>query len=63
MMSQKNDLKQNVILPPTTELEKKTFTYKFNKEEDLALENIEIVLLFFDRTKFELNICKYKSSL
>ncbi len=54
--------RQSTFLPPS-ELEKKTFTYKFNKEEELSLENIEIVLLFFDRTKFELNICKYKSTL
>ena len=46
-----------------TELEKKTFTYKYNKEEDLTLENIEVVLLFLDKSKFELNICKYRSSL
>jgi len=62
-MSLSKDVRQSAVILPPSELEKKTFTYKFNKEEDLSLENIEIVLLFFDRTKFELNICKYKSTL
>lgn len=37
------------------DLEKTIWTYKYLKDEDLSNENMEIILNFFDKTKYEIN--------
>jgi hypothetical protein len=45
------------------DLEKTVWTYKFLKDEDLATENIEIILNFFEKSKYEITLNKYYSAL
>lgn len=45
------------------DLEKSVWTYKLLKDEELSNENNEVILNFFEKNKFELNINRYKSAL
>lgn len=44
-------------------LEKTTWTYKSSKEKDLSNMNIELILYFSDKFKFEINLNKYYAHL
>jgi hypothetical protein len=44
-------------------LEKTVWTFKQIYEEDMINENYEIILNFFDKSKYELNMNKYIAKL
>lgn len=44
------------------ELERSVWSYKKVEDSELANKNIEIILNFYDKNRFELNINKFSSS-
>ena len=44
------------------ELERSVWSYKKVEDSELASKNIEIILNFYDKNRFELNINKFSSS-
>jgi hypothetical protein len=44
-------------------LEKTVWTYKHVNDQDMINENIEIIVNFFERFKYEINVSKYYGSL
>ena len=45
-----------------SEIEKTVWSFKLVEDDDLSNKNIEIILNFYDKDKFELNINKFTSS-
>ena len=45
-----------------SEIEKTVWSFKLVEDNDLSNKNIEIILNFYDKDKFELNINKFTSS-
>ena len=44
-------------------LDKTVWTYKSVKDEELKKENMEIILNFYDESKYEMNINRYYSEM
>ena len=45
-----------------SEIEKTVWSFKLVEDDDLSNKNIEIILNFYEKDKFELNINKFTSS-
>lgn len=45
------------------DLERTVWNFKSTKDDNLQNENIEVILNFFDKSQFEININKFYSSL
>jgi hypothetical protein len=50
------------LSPSLSLLEKTVWTFKYTKDEDLVNENIEVIINFYDKVKYEININRYSSS-